>query len=389
MGLLGTTTQQSYYNQSKSWTGDGTTVSFNVADSDFPTRPTQQTQIIVFINNIEISKSNYSYNGTDPNDTTADDSYNLVFSNSGINSTVQAASGAPLDGLVVTLQETNAVEQYGNYQYIGIQDLVNNFIIAYVGLDKLIHKVKRTDVFFHAQRCIAELSYDTLRSEKSQEVDIGPNLTMILPQDYVSYIKLSRLDRDGVEQPLYPARQTSNPTSLLQNDDYGYLFDSDGSLLTQADSATWEQYKTASDPDVLNDNINEENDDIDQTFFLGGRYGINPENATSNGLFYIDPVRGKINFSSQLNGETVILKYISDTLGTDGEMQVHKFAEEAVYKWIAHAILATRINTPEYLVARFKKERFAAIRSAKLRLSNYKSEELAQIMRGKSKQIKH
>ena len=70
-------------------------------------------------------------------------------------------------------------------------------------------------------------------------------------------------------------------------------------------------------------------------------------------------------------------------------MQVHKFAEEAVYKWIAHAILATRINTPEYLVARFKKERFAAIRSAKLRLSNYKSEELAQIMRGKSKQIKH
>ena len=81
MGLLGTTTQQSYYNQSKSWTGDGSTLSFNVADSDFPTRPTQQTQIRVFINNIEISKSNYSYNGTDTNDTTVDDSYNLVFSN--------------------------------------------------------------------------------------------------------------------------------------------------------------------------------------------------------------------------------------------------------------------------------------------------------------------
>ena len=70
-------------------------------------------------------------------------------------------------------------------------------------------------------------------------------------------------------------------------------------------------------------------------------------------------------------------------------MQVHKFAEEAVYKWIAHAVLATRINTPEYLVARFKKERFAEMRKAKLRLSNYKSEELAQIMRGKSKHIKH
>jgi hypothetical protein len=47
------------------------------------------------------------------------------------------------------------------------------------------------------------------------------------------------------------------------------------------------------------------------------------------------------------------------------------------------------MNVPEYLVARFKKERFAAIRQAKLRLSSLKMEELAQVMRGKSKQIKH
>ena len=89
------------------------------------------------------------------------------------------------------------------------------------------------------------------------------------------------------------------------------------------------------------------------------------------------------------NGETIALEYISDGLGTDAEMKVHKFAEEAMYKHIAHAILATRANTQEYLVARFKKERFAAIRQAKLRLSNIKIEEITQIMRGKSKHIKH
>ena len=84
-----------------------------------------------------------------------------------------------------------------------------------------------------------------------------------------------------------------------------------------------------------------------------------------------------------------MLDYISDSLGTDEEMIVHKFAEEAMYKCIAHAILATRANTPEYLVNRFKKEKFAAKRVAKLRLSNIKIEELSQILRGKSKQIKH
>jgi hypothetical protein len=36
-----------------------------------------------------------------------------------------------------------------------------------------------------------------------------------------------------------------------------------------------------------------------------------------------------------------------------------------------------------------KKERFAETRKAKLRLSNIKSQELTQVMRGKSKWIKH
>jgi hypothetical protein len=51
--------------------------------------------------------------------------------------------------------------------------------------------------------------------------------------------------------------------------------------------------------------------------------------------------------------------------------------------------LSTRQNVPEYVVRRYKKERFAETRKAKLRLSNIKLEEITQIFRGKSKQIKH
>ena len=89
-----------------------------------------------------------------------------------------------------------------------------------------------------------------------------------------------------------------------------------------------------------------------------------------------------------MSGKTIVLDYISDGLGTDGEMIVHKFAEEAMYKSIAYAILSTTI-AGQQLVPRFKKEKFAATRQAKLRLSNIKIEELTQIMRGKSKFIKH
>ena len=70
-------------------------------------------------------------------------------------------------------------------------------------------------------------------------------------------------------------------------------------------------------------------------------------------------------------------------------MQVHKFAEEAMYKYIAHAVLSTRANTQEYIINRFKREAFAAKRVAKLRMSNLKIAELAQVMRNQSKWIKH
>ena len=70
-------------------------------------------------------------------------------------------------------------------------------------------------------------------------------------------------------------------------------------------------------------------------------------------------------------------------------MQVHKFAEEAMYRCLLHAVASSKINTPEYMVQRLKKEKFAAIRNAKLRLSNLKLEELTQVLRGKSKWIKH
>tara|TARA_R110002096_G_scaffold411373_2_gene611487 strand:- start:393 stop:719 length:327 start_codon:yes stop_codon:yes gene_type:complete len=107
-----------------------------------------------------------------------------------------------------------------------------------------------------------------------------------------------------------------------------------------------------------------------------------------HGSFYIDYLRGFIHFSSAVAGKTVTLKYISDGLGTDSEMVVHKFAEEAVYKHIVYGVISVRSNIPEYIVQRFKKERFAETRKAKIRLSNIKIEEFTQVLKGMGKQIK-
>ena len=96
-----------------------------------------------------------------------------------------------------------------------------------------------------------------------------------------------------------------------------------------------------------------------------------------------------IHFSSNMSGKTIILHYLSDGHGTDNEMIVHKFAEEAMYKWIAYGCASARTDIPENVIQRLKKEKFAETRKAKIRISNIKIEEISQVMRGKSKWINH
>ena len=459
---------------------------------------------------------------------------------------------------------------HGGYQFTSLKDIIENFIIIYVGEDKVITKVKRADVQFHAMRAMQELSFDTFKSVKSKEITLPASLQMILPQDYVNYTKISWVDDAGIKHRIYPHTcTTSNPFSTpLQNDDGDFEFNAtatftsgsvdivlddlypnlagqvfrvtspsleasngpwymfenkttgasvstitvidniepisqtlsppsnifmpsasttevltftpiDGSLIPrresgvrvtgctinsvtdqfnnlstssitctgsvsdvkenmavhltdtleypvgtvvtqvdeanktiyfsnnyyqqptapttandflfvglESDSATWANYKLHN---PVENNINDYQDYENNVYWPneGERYGLDPQFAQVNGSFYIDENNGKIHFSSNLAEKTIVVDYLSDGVGTDDEMKVHKFAEEAMYKSIAYAILSTKLQSPNFIIARYKREKFAEIRKAKLRLSNIKLEEITQILRGKSKQIKH
>jgi len=282
----------------------------------------------------------------------------------------------------------------GNYQFTSLEDIINQFIIAYVGEGKIISKIKRTDVAFHAQRALQEFSFDTFKSIKSQEITLPPSLTIALPRDYVNYVKFTWSDSAGIEHVIYPIAKTSNPTNVLQDSSGVYQFDGSGNLKVNEDasgnpidSQTWDNYKSVNSHENSQSNLDHDQDLWN--YNVGQRYGLDPQFAQINGSFYIDELKGLIHFSSGLVGETILIKYISDSLGTDAEMKVHKMAEEAMYNQIAYAILSTRSNVPEGLVLRFQKAARATKRNAKLRLSNIKLEEITQILRGKSKQIKH
>jgi hypothetical protein len=282
-------------------------------------------------------------------------------------------------------------EDYGSYQFVPINDIINTFMVAYVGEDKNISKVKRGDVQFHAMRAIQEFSFDMLPQDKAIEIDVPPGLYFVLPQDYVNFTKLSWTDTQGIERPIHRTNISSNPTAPLQDTDYEYMYDEKGSIIKADQSETLKRWNNnTSGGATSNDTWNlNNNPDLLGLYAYGGRFGLDPELAQANGTFYIDNANGVIRFSSDLRGKIITLKYISDGLGSDEDMVVHKFAIDAIYKYILHAVLSTRANTQEYLVARYKRELAAARRNAKIRLSQLKSELIVQVMRNQSKWIKH
>ena len=285
---------------------------------------------------------------------------------------------------------------YGSYSYVTLDDVINNFLVTYVGAGKLISSVKRTDVIFHAKRGLQEFSYDTLNSIKKLEVEMPPSLSVALPQDYVNYVRLGYIDSLGVFNPIYPLNGLStNPTNLpLQDKDGQYIQGNYGENLQAEQSLTEERWKEADDK-----RINGAYDAEWSNFgvyswtwrknSLGQRYGLNPQTSQSNGWFSINQRLNTFSFSSNLANKLIVIEYLSDGLYSDNDTKIPKMVEEAMYLHIAYSILAGRVNVPEYIVQRYKKDRRAALRNAKIRLSNMKLDQIVQVFRGKSKWLKH
>ncbi len=288
-------------------------------------------------------------------------------------------------------------KNYGSYQYISIKDVIANFLVGYVGAGKLIPNVKTTDVAFHAKRALQEFSYDTLKSIHSQELTIPKSLSIPLPQDYVNYVNVSWIDGQGVKHIIYPTTLTSNPYNVPLQDNQGIATQDDTGQNLEGTSQIeerWDNNDYKWQKELQNDATglivaNGWYGAWGEQMFYGQQYGLQPEISQFNGWFTINDREGKMSFSSDLADKLILLEYISDGLGYDQDMKVPKLAEDAIYSYIIHGILASRVNQPEYVIQRLKKEKSAKLRNAKIRLSNIKLEEFVQIMRGKSKWIKY
>ena len=299
---------------------------------------------------------------------------------------------------------------WGSYQYVTLSDIVNNFILMYVGNDKLVNNVDRYTIIFHAKRAIQELNYDVLRNIKILELQLGTDLKMIMPPDYVNYVRMSILN-NGVLIPLVENRYSMSATAYLQDNNLNILFDVFGEVLigtSMVDRLRWSNMLYTG-PGPYNGQMGYYHDgEWCFNYSIGSRFGLNTEDANVNPKFSIDKAAGVINFSSGVENAYIVLEYISDGMEDEldtvitttqrGEAQtlvkpgkkisINKLAEEYIYSYLRWAVLNNKHGVQEYIVARAKKEKTATLRNTKIRLSNIHPSRILMSLRGKDKWIK-
>ena len=286
---------------------------------------------------------------------------------------------------------------WGSYQYVSLEDIVNNFMLMYYGNHSLINNEPRYKILFHAKRAIQELNYDAFKETKILELTVCDTLRYVLPDDYVNWIRVS-MYKDGLLRPLTENIQTNWSSPYLQDNECRILFDIDGNALRPQDSTIdYERIRGGKQSIYLNQNsemYGRAGYCCDGEWYfeygIGARYGLNTETANANPTFKIDPKGGVINFSSGVANELIILEYVSDGMenGDDSLVTVNKLFEEYIYAAIEYAILNSKLRVQEYVVARARKRKQALLRNAKIRISNIHPGRLLMNLRGRDKWLK-
>lgn len=294
-------------------------------------------------------------------------------------------------------QYYNNQDNWGSYQYISLQDIVNNFMLMYSGNHSLVNNEERYKVLFHAKRAIQELNYDAFKEIKILELSVCDTLRYVLPFDFVNWVRIS-LYKDGLLRPLTENIQTNYSDAYLQDNDCNILFDENGNILRPQNSDIDTDRIAGTKKSIyLNKNSpydGQEGYYVDGCWYfdynIGDRYGLNTETANFNPTFKIDKKAGVINFSSDMAGELCILEYVSDGMegGDNSQISVNKLFEKYVYAYIQYEILNSKLGVQEYIVARARKEKGALLRNAKIRISNIHPGRLLMNLRGQDKWIK-
>lgn len=264
-------------------------------------------------------------------------------------------------------------DSWGSYSYVTLKEVVNNYLMGRDDSDSTA-LTPRYKVLFQAKRGIRELNFDVSREIKAQELELSPTLTITLPHDYVSYVRISWVDDNGKLHPFAEDNKMSVANVYLQDNDFELLYDESGNILEGSKS-------------LHTDESTSEDSDICHRSFIPN---VNMSENYPNGRFKVDVDEGVIRFGSSAEYKNIVLEYITDGLYDSTKIRVNKLAEEALYNFIYYQLIKNK--SPKSMALnekmRARKEWYNSRRIAKRRINPIRKENLTQAMKGSSVWIK-
>jgi len=274
-------------------------------------------------------------------------------------------------------------KNHGAYQYISLPDIINNYMLIYVGNDKIVDNVQKHTVRFHAKQAIKELNYNAFRNIKVLETTVGSDLKLIMPAGYVDYVRIS-LESNGVLFPLSENTKPMSASSYLRDNNNELLFDNTGEVIygsSELDAKRLSGSTSTTDEDSYGNCTQ---------YSIGQRYGLETSEANTNPRFRINRAAGVIDFDSNMRDKLVVLEYISDGMegGVDADIVINKFFEKYMYLYLSAEILRAKrgISAVEKRSAAKKAE--AESRNARIMMSDIDPARLLMTLRGQDKRIK-
>jgi hypothetical protein len=265
-------------------------------------------------------------------------------------------------------------ENQGSYQFVSLENIVNNFTQNYLGDDTLLGYIPRSKVIYQAKQGIREFTFGALKNAKVVELELGDNLDIIKPFDYVDYIRISWVNKEtGKIHPMSVNRNTPLGIAHLQDNEAEILFDNDGDVLIgttaieAVNDSLADEYQVSSNynnnPNICNYGVNN-NWAVDTSLNHNGTFNINEK---------------RIHFSSENADRIILLEYVSDGNEVlEADMKVHKFAEEALYSYIHDRLVKVSIRIPDYEKRNVKGTYDTLYRNARVRLLGIKPQEFIQ-----------
>lgn len=273
--------------------------------------------------------------------------------------------------------------QHGNYQYVTLESIVNNFKMG-GSSDDYTALEPRHKILYQARRAFRELYFDVMQEIRGIELDLSPTLMVTLPPDFINYVRISWVDENGQLHPMAVDDKMSMAQVYLQDHNYELLFDDGGCVLQSHNTGL-----DVNDADTQSAEARRKYQ-ICQTFEPNRDFS----NVFVNGRVRLNKSEGYIQFGSEVFGKSVVLEYISDGLFTgcegrpEADLRIHKFAESAVLDYIYYELIKNRRNVPANEKQRARREYFNNRRLAKRRLNTLRKDEMLQVFKGANRWIK-